>query len=153
LPTTCGEQRSLLSAAGIPTSGTTQATNGAVMPEYRNVLGEKLETCSIRPMTGFYRTGCCETGEEDIGAHVVCIEVTEEFLAFSKGRGNDLSTPVPEMAFPGLKPGDRWCLCATRWQEALDAGMAPRVVLRATHEEALEYVSLPDLKKHALDLA
>ena len=86
------------------------------MPEDRNVLGEKLDTCSIRPMTGFYRTGCCETGAEDAGAHVVCFEVTEEFLAFSKTRGNDLSTPVPEMGFPGLKPGDRWCLCATRWK-------------------------------------
>jgi uncharacterized protein len=100
-------------------------------------------------MTGFYRAGCCETGAEDIGAHVVCVEVTEEFLAFSKTRGNDLSTPVPEMGFPGLKPGDRWCLCATRWQEALDAGMAPRVVLRATHEEALGYVSLPDQEARA----
>jgi uncharacterized protein len=98
------------------------------MAEDRNVLGEKLDTCSIRPMTGFYRTGCCETGAEDVGAHVVCVEVTNDFLAFSKTRGNDLSTPVPEMGFPGLKPGDRWCLCATRWKEALDAGMAPRVV-------------------------
>jgi hypothetical protein len=123
------------------------------MPEDQNVLGEKLDTCSIRPLTGFYRTGCCETGAEDAGAHVVCVEVTKEFLAFSKMRGNDLSTPVPEMGFPGLRPGDRWCLCATRWKEALDAGMAPRVVLRATHEEALRYVSLADLKGHALDLA
>jgi len=123
------------------------------MLNHRNVLGEKLETCSIRPMTGFYRTGCCETGAEDAGAHVVCVEVTKEFLAFSKTRWNDLSTPVPEMGFPGLKPGDRWCLCATRWKEALDVDMAPRVVLRATHEEALEYVSLAALKAHALDLA
>jgi uncharacterized protein (DUF2237 family) len=123
------------------------------MPEDRKVLGEKLDTCSIRPMTGFYRTGCCETGAEDVGAHVVCIEVTKEFLAFSRTRGNDLSTPVPEMGFPGLQPGDRWCLCATRWKEALDAGMAPRVVLRATHEEALDYLALADLKMHALDLA
>ena len=97
-------------------------------------------------MTGFYRTGCCETGAEDAGAHVVCVEVTKEFLAFSRTCGNDLSTPVPEIGFPGLKPGDRWCLCATRWKEALDADMAPRVVLRATHEEALEYLSLADLK-------
>jgi uncharacterized protein (DUF2237 family) len=119
----------------------------------RNVLCGELDICSIRPMTGFYRTGCCETGAEDVGAHVVCVEVTKEFLAFGKSRGNDLSTPVPEMGFPGLKPGDRWCLCAARWKEALVAGMAPRVVLRATHAEALEYVSLADLKSHALDLS
>ena len=123
------------------------------MPEDRNVLGETLDTCSIRPMSGFYRTGCCETSPEDVGAHVVCAEVTDDFLAFSKARGNDLSTPVPEIGFPGLKPGDRWCLCAARWKEALDAGKAPRVVLRATHAEALQYVSLADLKRHALDLA
>ncbi len=118
-----------------------------------NVLGEELETCSLRPMTGFYRTGCCETGAEDLGAHVVCAEVTAAFLAFSQARGNDLSTPVPAIGFPGLKPGDRWCLGAARWKEALDAGVAPRVVLRATHRDALEYVSLDDLKRHALDLA
>ena len=123
------------------------------MAEHRNVLGEALETCSIRPMSGFYRTGCCETGPEDVGAHVVCAEVTEEFLAFSKTRGNDLSTPVREIGFPGLQPGDRWCLCAARWKEALDAGVAPRVVLRATHENALEHVSFEELKKRALDLA
>jgi uncharacterized protein (DUF2237 family) len=123
------------------------------MSEDRNVLGEKLETCSIRPMSGFYRTGCCETRPEDVGAHVVCAEVTKEFLAFSKSRGNDLSTPVPEIGFPGLQPGDRWCLCAARWKEALDAGVAPRVVLRATQENALEYVSFEELKKRALDLA
>jgi uncharacterized protein len=104
-------------------------------------------------MTGFYRTGCCGTGAEDAGAHVVRVEVTKEFPAFSKIRGNDLSSPVPEMGFSGLKPGDRWCLCATPRKEALDAGMAPRVVLRATHEEALEYLSLADLTRHALDLA
>jgi uncharacterized protein len=118
------------------------------MPEDRNVLGEGLETCSIRPMTGFYRTGCCETGAEDVGAHVVCVEVTKEFLAFSATRGTSA-----RRCFPGLKPGDRWCLCATRWKEALDAGMAPRVVLRATHQDALEYVLLADLKRHALDIA
>jgi uncharacterized protein len=146
-------QRSLLSAASTPITGTMQCTEGLTMPEDRNVLGEKLDTCSIRPMTGFYRTGCCETGAEDVGAHVVCVEVTREFLAFSRTRGNDLSTPVPEMGFPGLKPGDRWCLCAARWKEALDAGMAPRVVLRATHEEALDYLVLADLRRHALDLA
>jgi uncharacterized protein (DUF2237 family) len=122
------------------------------MLNHRNVLGEDLETCSIRPMTGFFRTGCCETGPEDVGAYVVCAEVTKEFLAFSKLRGSDLSTPAPEVGFPGLRPGDRWCLCAPRWQKALDAGVAPRVVLRATHQNALEYVSLEDLKRHALDL-
>ena len=104
-------------------------------------------------MSGFHRTGCCETGPEDLGAHVVCAEVTSEFLAFSKAHGNDLSTPVPEIGFPGLRPGDRWCLCAARWKEALDAGVAPRVILRATHGRALEYVSLEALKRHALDLA
>lgn len=119
----------------------------------RNVLGEKLIDCSLRPMTGFFRTGCCETGPMDGGAHVVCTEVTAEFLAFSKSRGNDLSTPVPAFGFPGLQPGDRWCLCAARWREALDAGMAPKVVLAATHERALEYVTLEDLKRHALDLS
>jgi uncharacterized protein len=106
------------------------------MPEHRNVLGETLDICSIRPMTGFYRTGCCETGAEDIGAQVIGVEVTEEFLAFSKTRATTSARRVPEMGFPGLKPGDRWYLYATRWKEALDAGMAPRVVLRATHEEA-----------------
>lgn len=119
----------------------------------RNVLGEKLIDCSLRPMTGFFRTGCCETGPMDGGAHVVCTEVTAEFLAFSKSRGNDLSTPLPAFGFPGLQPGDRWCLCAARWREALDAGMAPKVVLAATHERALEYVTLEDLKRHALDLS
>ena len=123
------------------------------MPEDRNVLGERLETCSIRPLSGFYRSGCCETGPEDVGAHVVCAEMTAEFLAFSKSRGNDLSTPVPQIGFPGLQPGDRWCLCAARWKEALGAGMAPGVVLRATHAEALEYVTWAELKRYALDLA
>lgn len=123
------------------------------MAEERNVLGEALEPCSMRPLTGFYRTGCCDTGPEDVGAHVVCAEVTEEFLAFSKARGNDLATPVPELGFEGLRPGDRWCLCAARWKEALDAGVAPPVVLRATHAEALQFVRIADLKRHALDLA
>jgi hypothetical protein len=104
-------------------------------------------------MTGFYRTGCCETGPEDVGAHVVCAEMTEEFLEFSKARGNDLSTPAPAFGFPGLRPGDRWCLGAARWREALEAGVAPRVALLATHEAVLDYVTLEDLKKHALDLA
>jgi uncharacterized protein len=122
------------------------------MAEGRNVFGEPLAVCCIAPMTGFYRTGCCETGPEDLGAHVVCVETTAAFLEFSKSRGNDLSTPLPDFGFPGLKPGDRWCLCAARWQEALEAGAAPRVVLSATHEAALEHVALADLKRYALDL-
>jgi len=119
----------------------------------RNVLGEGLEICSISPMTGFFRDGCCDTSLEDVGSHTVCVLMTAAFLEFSKSRGNDLSTPVPEFGFPGLKPGDRWCLCAPRWQEALEAGNAPRVVLRATHEGALNYCSLADLKRFAIDLA
>ncbi len=121
--------------------------------EQRNVFGEIIDTCSNRPMTGFYRTGCCHTGEDDFGLHTVCVEVSAEFLAFSKLRGNDLSTPMPEFGFPGLDAGDRWCLCAQRWKEALDAGMAPRVILRATHEATLEVVALEDLKCYAIDLA
>ena len=119
----------------------------------RNVLGEPLQLCSIKPMTGFYRDGCCNTGREDIGSHTVCVVMTSAFLDFSKSRGNDLSTPMPEFGFPGLKPGDRWCLCAPRWQEAFKASQAPRVVLRATHEGALTYCSLADLKRFAMDLA
>ena len=102
----------------------------------RNVLGEVLEICSIKPMTGFYRDGCCDIGREDLGSHTVCAVMTSAFLEFSKSRGNDLSTPLPEFGFPGLKPGDRWCLCAPRWQEAFEANQAPRVVLRATHRTA-----------------
>ncbi len=117
-----------------------------------NVLGSRLEPCSVEPRTGFYRDGCCNTGPEDLGLHVVCTRMTAKFLEFSKARGNDLSTPQPDMGFPGLKPGDRWCLCAGRWREALDAGVAPPVVLSATHEEALAVVSLDDLKRHAVDL-
>jgi uncharacterized protein len=120
------------------------------MPKARNVLNGPLQTCGTDPMTGFYRTGCCDTGGGDVGIHVVCAEVTAEFLAFSASRGNDLSTPAPHFGFPGLRPGDRWCLCAERWQEALDAGMAPPVVLEATHISALEFVSLEDLKAHAV---
>lgn len=119
----------------------------------RNVLGQPLEPCSHAPMTGFYRNGCCDTSPEDVGSHTVCIVSTEEFLAFSKFAGNDLSTPAPQYGFPGLKPGDRWCLVAPRWQQALEAGKAPRVVLRATHEGALEYCSLEDLKRYAIDLS
>jgi len=117
-----------------------------------NVLGEPLVPCSEQPLTGFFRDGCCNTAPEDLGLHVVCTRVTAEFLEFSKSRGNDLSTPVPEFGFPGLKPGDQWCLCAARWQEALEAGAAPRVVLQATHAAALRVVSLADLKRHALDV-
>ena len=119
----------------------------------RNVLGERLEACSTKPVTGFFRNGCCDTGPADRGSHTVCVVATAGFLEFSKARGNDLSTPMPEHGFPGLTPGDRWCLCAPRWQEALDAGLAPRVVLRATHEGALAYCSLPDLKRYAVDLS
>jgi uncharacterized protein (DUF2237 family) len=118
-----------------------------------NVLGTRLENCSIKPMTGFYRNGCCDTGPDDIGSHTVCVVATAEFLKFSKSAGNDLSTPMPGFGFAGLKPGDRWCLCAPRWQEALDAGAAPRVVLRATHQGALDHCALADLKRYAIDLA
>jgi uncharacterized protein (DUF2237 family) len=104
-------------------------------------------------MTGFFRNGCCDTGPDDVGSHTVCIVATEEFLAFSKTKGNDLSTPYPQFGFAGLRPGDRWCLCAPRWKEAFDAGQAPRVVLRATHEGALEFCTLVELKRHAIDLA
>jgi uncharacterized protein (DUF2237 family) len=118
----------------------------------RNVMGGTLESCSLKPMTGFFRNGCCETSPEDRGSHTVCAVMTAEFLEFSKARGNDLSTPIPQIGFPGLKPGDRWCLCAPRWQEALEAGSTPRVVLRATEAGALEYCSLTDLKRYAVDL-
>jgi uncharacterized protein len=120
--------------------------------EDTNVLGGRLEPCSVEPRTGFYRDGCCNTGPEDLGLHVVCARMTAKFLEFSKATGNDLSTPHPDFGFPGLKPGDRWCLCAGRWREALEAGVAPPVVLSATHEEALAVVTLEDLKRHALDL-
>ena len=117
-----------------------------------NVLGGKLEVCSVKPMTGFFRNGCCDTSAQDFGSHTVCVVMTSEFLKFSKSRGNDLLTPMPEFGFQGLKPGDRWCLCAPRWQEAFVAGQAPRIVLRATHKGALDYCSLADLKRHAIDL-
>ena len=119
----------------------------------RNVLGGELAPCSVDPVTGFFRNGCCETGPHDVGMHTVCAVMTAEFLAFSRSAGNDLSTPVPEAQFPGLKPGDRWCLCAPRWQEALEAGQAPQVILRATHEGALHYCRLEDLKRYAIDLS
>lgn len=115
-----------------------------------NVLGTELQCCCTDPVTGFYRDGFCRTGGGDIGVHVVCAQVTAEFLAFTQAQGNDLSTPMPAFNFPGLKPGDRWCLCAARWQEAATAGVAPPVVLEATHASALEHVSLELLKRHAL---
>ena len=118
----------------------------------RNVLGGPLGVCSEAPVTGFFRTGCCDTSPEDIGRHTVCIVASEAFLAFSKARGNDLSTPRPEYDFPGVQPGQRWCLCAARWREALQAGKAPQVVLNATNEATLDIVSLEDLKRHAADL-
>lgn len=115
----------------------------------KNVLGGILQSCSTDPMTGYFRTGDCQVTEEDIGNHGVCIVATAEFLAYSKARGNDLSTPRPEFEFPGVKPGDRWCLCSTRWQEALQDGMAPQVVLEATSSAALEFIHLEDLERHA----
>lgn len=119
----------------------------------RNVFGEPLQTCSTVPVTGFFRNGCCDTSDQDVGSHTVCAVMTHEFLEFSKSRGNDLSTPRLEFGFEGLKDGDRWCLCAPRWQEAFEAGKAPRVVLRATHQGALDYCTLADLKRHAIDLS
>ncbi len=118
----------------------------------RNVLGEALEYCGLDPVTGFYRDGCCNTGPEDLGAHTVCAQITHEFLAFTASQGNDLSTPQPEMGFAGLSPGDHWCLCATRWQEARRAGCAPPVILAATHEATLEIVPFEHLRAYALDV-
>ncbi len=119
-----------------------------MMTDAKNVIDGNLEVCCTSPMTGFYRDGLCRTGGQDFGSHVVCAEVTSEFLEFTKSQGNDLSTPNSN--FPGLKPGDRWCLCASRWQEALEAGVACPVVLESTHARALEVVSLDELKKNAL---
>ena len=118
----------------------------------RNVLGGPLAVCSSSPRTGFFRDGCCNTGADDVGIHVICARMTREFLDFERQRGNDLVTPVPEAQFPGLAPGDRWCVCAGRWREAFEAGVAPPVVLEATHDEALAIVPLADLRRHALDL-
>jgi uncharacterized protein (DUF2237 family) len=118
----------------------------------RNVLGGEIGPCSVDPVTGFFRDGCCNTSPEDVGSHTVCVVMTAEFLAFSKAQGNDLSTPMPQFRFPGLKPGDRWCLCAPRWQEAFEAGKAPKVVMASTHEGALEYAAFADLKRFAIDL-
>ncbi|TAD80006.1 MAG: DUF2237 domain-containing protein [Oscillatoriales cyanobacterium] len=122
-------------------------------PTTRNVLGGSLQPCCLSPMTGFYRTGSCETGSLDRGSHTVCAQVTEAFLAFTKAQGNDLSAPAPWADFPGLKPGDRWCLCASRWQEALVAGVAPPVDLQATHAAALNTIALEDLQRHALPIS
>jgi uncharacterized protein len=123
------------------------------MTDTRNVFGEPLAECCSKPMTGFYRDGSCNTGPEDLGLHTVCTKVDAAFLAFSRAAGNDLSTPVPEFGFPGLKPGDCWCLCAERWKEAFEAGKAPKVRLTATHEANLEVVPLELLKRYAIDLS
>lgn len=120
--------------------------------EGKSVLGREIASCCRSPLTGFYRDGCCNTGPEDTGSHTVCAQMTREFLEFSRKRGNDLSTPVPAAGFPGLSPGDKWCLCAARWKEAYDAGVAPPVILAGTHEEALRFVTFEELAKHALDL-
>ena len=117
-----------------------------------NVLGEPLANCSDSPKTGFFRDGCCNTSDEDLGSHTVCVELTDEFLEYSRFRGNDLSTPQPDFGFPGLNAGDRWCLCAARWLEAHEQGMAPRVFLMSTHTRALEIVPLETLRKYAADL-
>jgi len=120
------------------------------MKPQKNVLGTSLKPCCKFPMTGFYRDGYCHTGPEDIGQHTICIRITPEFLAFSKEAGNDLSTPRPDLDFPGLIEGDQWCLCALRWVEAFESGAAPKVVLESTHESALEIIKLEDLKAHAV---
>jgi len=114
----------------------------------KNVLGTELVPCSYDPLTGYFRDGCCNTDDSDLGSHLVCVRVTAEFLAFSALRGNDLSTPQPDYRFAGLKPGDRWCLCANRWREALEAGFAPPVILESTHSKALEFVTIAQLEKH-----
>lgn len=122
------------------------------MDEAKNVFGEPLAPCCLDPVTGYYRTGSCVTGPDDRGSHVICARVTREFLEYSQARGNDLTTPVPEASFPGLEPGDQWCLCAARWAEAYAAGVAPPVILAATHRKALDLVPFDALKRHALDL-
>jgi len=121
------------------------------MTEQQNVLGSELAPCSLDPLTGFYRDGCCSTGPEDRGVHTVCAVMTEEFLDFSLSQGNDLITSAPLHGFPGLKPGDRWCVCASRWAEALEAGCAPAVVLESTHVATLKHASLDDLRAHATE--
>ena len=119
----------------------------------KNVLGTELQSCSAQPLTGYYRDGCCHTGPQDSGRHVVCAQMTDEFLNFTAGKGNDLITPQPHFQFPGLKAGDRWCLCAIRWREAYEAGYAPPVILESCHEQALQYTSLEALKSHQLILS
>lgn len=131
-------------------SNTMKANENNDNSDIKNVLGTSLQTCCTSPMTGFYRNGRCETGPTDYGTHVVCAEMTQDFLDYTKNRGNDLCTPRPEYSFPGLKVGDKWCLCALRWQEAFEAGFAPPVVLQSTHKKALKYIRLEDLKKHEL---
>jgi uncharacterized protein (DUF2237 family) len=128
------------------------STNGnGHYPKAKNVLGGELQSCCTDPMTGFYRDGYCKTGPDDTGRHTICIVATDDFLAYSKSVGNDLSTPMPQYAFPGLKEGDKWCLVAMRWQQALEADMAPNVVLAATHESALQFAKLEDLRRYAID--
>lgn len=122
------------------------------MHESLNVYGEPLETCCDNPVTGFYRDGCCNTNDQDLGMHTVCVVVTDAFLAFSKQQGNDLSTPAPEYDFPGLKAGDRWCLCALRWLEAHQADMAPRICIKSTHQRTLEVIDIQLLRQYAVDL-
>jgi uncharacterized protein len=120
------------------------------LSDAKNVLGTILQSCSLDPPTGFFRDGCCRTGADDMGLHLVCAEMTEAFLEFSKKRGNDLITPMPAFRFPGLKEGDRWCLCVQRWKEAFEAGVAPKVVLESTHISTLEFVDLSDLEDYAI---
>ena len=120
--------------------------------EQLNIFNEPLEACSFDPVTGFFRSGCCETSEQDTGSHTVCAIMTEEFLKFSKSKGNDLSTPVPAFDFPGLNSGDRWCLCAARWLEAYEAGSAPSIIARATHRRALETIPMEVMKEFSLDI-
>lgn len=123
------------------------------MATAKNVLGGPLQSCSIKPLTGFYRNGCCDTGIDDVGLHLVCTQVTSEFLAHQREIGNDLSTPYPAYGFPGLRPGDRWCVCVQRWKESMEAGMAAPVVLGSTHVSTLEFVDLEDLQRHAVTQA
>lgn len=123
------------------------------MMESLNVLGTELEECGVKPMTGFFRDGSCNTSKQDVGSHTLCAVMTQDFLEYSRERGNDLMTPQPEYGFAGLKSGDRWCLCAGRWLEAFKAGKAPRVVIRATHQACLQILSLDDLKQYAIDLS
>lgn len=118
----------------------------------KNVFGEEIEPCSHDPLTGFYRDGCCSTGVDDFGSHTVCIVATNDFLSYSKSRGNDLSTPMPDFGFPGLQAGDQWCLCALRWQEAYEAGKAPKIKLASTNQKALDLVKFEDLKSCAIDI-